>query len=162
MAMTPLPDGVRAQPRYRLVLVRGAALAACALVAAACGSTAAPSAGTAGSSSNGSGSASTAATAKITLDVTFAASHGSPAAHYTLRCEPAGGTARNAAAACAKLMKGASLFGPRPAHVMCPMIMASAGRASVTGTYLGKKVHQTIVDGGCDLARWTKLKAVFN
>jgi hypothetical protein len=45
---------------------------------------------------------------------------------------------------------------------MCPMIMASAGRALVEGTYLGKKVRVTIVDGGCDLARWAKLKAVFN
>jgi hypothetical protein len=164
MAMTPLPDEVRSQPRYRLFLSRAAAVAACALLAAACGSTAAPGSGTAGTNSHGSGSGSagSAAAAKITLDVTFAASAGKPAAHYTLRCEPAGGTARDAAAACARLMRGASLFGPRRGHVMCPMILASAGRATVTGTYLGKKVRETIVDGGCDLGRWVKLKAVFN
>jgi len=96
------------------------------------------------------------------LDVTFEASPTRPARHYTLRCEPAGGTAPHAAAACAKLLSGASLFAARRGHVMCPMIMASAGRALVEGTYLGKQVHVTIVDGGCDLARWAKLKAVFN
>jgi hypothetical protein len=167
MAMTPIPDEDRSHPRYRSVLSRSAAIAACALIAAACGSTAAPSTGSAstgssGSTSAGSGSASTAASAKISLDVTFEASPTKPARHYTLRCEPAGGTAPDAAAACAKLLSGASLFAARPRHVMCPMIMASAGRALVEGTYLGKKVRVTIVDGGCDLARWAKLKAVFN
>ena len=44
----------------------------------------------------------------------------------------------DAAAACARLLTGASLFAPLPGHVMCPMIMASAGRARVTGTYLGR------------------------
>ena len=43
------------------------------------------------------------------------------------------------------------------------MIMADArSRASVNGTYLGQKVHETIVDGGCDLARWSKLEQIFN
>ncbi len=45
---------------------------------------------------------------------------------------------------------------------MCPMIMESAARATVSGTYLGRKVHESIVDGGCDLSRWAKLKAVFH
>jgi hypothetical protein len=93
--------------------------------------------------------------------VTFAATPNSPAAHYTLRCEPAGGTAPDPAVACARLLTGPSIFAPRPAHLMCPMILQSAARATVTGTYLGKMVHVTIVNGGCDLARWSKLKAVF-
>jgi hypothetical protein len=170
MAMTPRPDEVQA--RYRMSLARGAAVAACALLAAACGSTVAPTTGapTAGAQATGgagpnsaaSGSASTASAAKVSLDVTFAASASSPATHYTLRCEPAGGTTPDPAAACSRLLAGASLFGSRPRHVMCPMIMASAGRARVTGTYLGKTVRETIVDGGCDLARWAELKAVFS
>jgi hypothetical protein len=166
MAMAPLPDEVRSQPRYRMSLARGAALAACALLAAACGSIAAPTTGApgasgAGSSSAASGSASTASAARISLDVTFAASASGPATHYTLRCEPAGGTTPDPAAACSRLLAGASLFASRPRHVMCPMIMASAGHARVTGTYLGKSVRETIVDGGCDLARWAELKAIF-
>lgn len=59
-------------------------------------------------------------------------------------------------------MSGTSIVAPRPTRIMCPMIMADAGRASVTGTYLGQKVHMTVVDGGCDLSRWAKLKSVFN
>ena len=174
MAMTPRPDEVQA--RHRMSLARGAAVAACALLAA-CGSTVAPTTGApttgvptagaqatggAGSNSAASGSASTASAAKVSLDVTFAASASSPATHYTLRCEPAGGTTPDPGAACSRLLADASLFASRPRHVMCPMIMASAGRARVTGTYLGKTVRETIVDGGCDLARWAELKAVFS
>jgi hypothetical protein len=166
MAMTPLSDEVRSQPRYRVIAIRGAAVAACALLAAACGSTAAPGSSGAGSSSaagpTGSSSASTASAAKVSLEVTFAASGSSQATHYTLRCEPAAGTTRDPAASCARLLTGASLFAPRPGHVMCPMIMESAARATVTGTYLGRTVHESVVDGGCDLSRWAKLKAVFN
>ncbi|HTA10937.1 MAG TPA: SSI family serine proteinase inhibitor [Streptosporangiaceae bacterium] len=91
----------------------------------------------------------------------FVASAHAPATHFTLRCEPAGGTASDPAAACATLLAGSSLFAPRPAHMLCPMIMAGAGRATVSGTYFGKQVHDTIVDGGCDLSLWAKLKAVF-
>lgn len=94
--------------------------------------------------------------------MTFAASAQNPAAHYTLRCDPAGGTAPDPAAACARLLTGPSIFAPRSKIMMCPMILASAGRATVTGTYLGRDVHLTIVDGGCDLSRWSKLKSVFN
>jgi hypothetical protein len=45
---------------------------------------------------------------------------------------------------------------------MCPMILQSDARATVSGTYLGKAVHVTVVEGGCDLARWAKLKAMFS
>jgi Subtilisin inhibitor-like len=162
-----------------MVLSRCAAAAACALLAAACGSTIAPGASSGGSSSAGTGSPSTGSTstgstgassagttsaAKISLDVSFAGSATTPASHFTLRCEPPGGTVRDAAVACAALLKGgATLFGP-PArqHVMCPMMLASAGHATVTGTYLGKPVHESIADGGCDIARWSTLKRVFN
>jgi hypothetical protein len=93
--------------------------------------------------------------------VSFSGSPTTAAAHYTLRCDPAGGTVTDPASACASLMRGTSLFGPLPAHVACPMIMANAGRATVTGTYLGRPVHETVVDGGCDLSRWAKLRQVF-
>jgi hypothetical protein len=65
------------------------------------------------------------------------------------------------AAACARLLTGANIFAPRPTRDACPMILASSARAAVTGTYLGQQVHVTIVDGGCDLSRWSKLKSVF-
>jgi hypothetical protein len=168
MAMTPQAHDPRARSRSARLVSRSAAVGACALLAAACGSTAAPGSGAAGSggstsrspAATTSGSATTAA-AKISLEVSFSGSPTTAAAHYTLRCDPAGGTVTNPASACTRLMKGASLFGPLPAHVECPMIMANAGRAILTGSYLGRPVHETIVDGGCDLSRWAKLRQVF-
>jgi hypothetical protein len=168
MAMTPQAHDPCARSRSARLVWRWAAAGACALLAAACGTTAAP--GSAAPGNGGSSSSSPAATssapattaaAKISLDVSFSGSPTTPAAHYTLRCDPAGGTVTNPAAACARLMSGTSLFGPLPAHVACPMIMANAGRATVTGSYLGRTVHETIVDGGCDLDRWAKLRQVF-
>ena len=60
------------------------------------------------------------------------------------------------------MKRGTSLFGPLPAHMACPMVMASAGRATVTGTYLGRQVHELVVDGGCDLSRWAELGQIFS
>jgi hypothetical protein len=145
-----------------MISTRGAAVAACALLAAACGSTGASTPGSSTTPAPASSSARLAAASKVSLDVTFVASAHAPATHFTLRCEPAGGTASDPAAACATLLAGSSLFAPRPAHMLCPMIMAGAGRATVSGTYFGKQVHDTIVDGGCDLSLWAKLKAVFS
>ena len=57
------------------------------------------------------------------------------------------------AAPCAKLLQLKTIFSPPPAHIMCPMIMADARTYLVTGTFLGKRVHESIVDGGCQLTR---------
>jgi Subtilisin inhibitor-like len=163
MDMTPLPDvalatqaapATRNAPASRLALAGPLVACTCVLLAA-CGSAAAPATG---------GASSTAARpgpAKVSLDVTFAAAPGSPAAHYTLFCEPAGGTTPDPAAACTKLLTGLNIFAPRPLHVMCPMIVQSDARATVVGTYLGKRVHVTIVNGGCDLPQWSKLTSIF-
>lgn len=66
------------------------------------------------------------------------------------------------AAACQRLLSGTSILAPRPAHIMCPMILTGTARATVSGTYFGKKVHLTVVDGGCDLSKWAKLRSVFS
>ena len=166
MAMTPQAHDRRRRSHSGLLLSGCAAAGACALLVAACGSAAAPDSGAGGSTSSspaaGSSGPATTATAKISLDVNFSGSPTTAAVHYTLRCDPDGGTLTDPAAACARLMKGTSLFGPLPAHVECPMIMANSGRATVTGSYLGRPVHETVVDGGCDLSRWAKLKQVFS
>jgi hypothetical protein len=164
MRMSPL----RLSRRHRRIITRGAAAAACALLAAACGSTAAPGTGPAagaspsGTSPAGTTPAGTTSSAKVSLTVSFLASPRTPARHYTLTCEPAGGTAPDPATACSRLLKGTSVFAPPPAHAMCPMIMASAGRVIVSGTYLGQKVHESLIDGGCQIGRYEKLKQVFN
>ncbi|HSR84035.1 MAG TPA: SSI family serine proteinase inhibitor [Streptosporangiaceae bacterium] len=188
MAMTPLPDvaltapaaGRRGALPMRTTLAGAVALLTGALLAA-CGSTAAPSSGGAGSGSTGStaagshsagtssagtssagtSSAGTTPAAKVSLDVTFAVSTNSPARHYTLQCEPAGGTTPDPAAACARLLASPSIFGSRPLHVMCPMMLANPARATLTGNYFGEAVRLTIINGGCDVSRWTRLKVIF-
>ncbi|HEY5016896.1 MAG TPA: SSI family serine proteinase inhibitor [Streptosporangiaceae bacterium] len=132
--------------------VAGTALASTALAAAvaACGTTAAP------------GSGSSPAPAKASLHITVRNGPGSKPTYWTLRCDPAGGTRPHAAAACRALLALKEPFAPPPAHQMCPMILASAKRATFTGTWFGTKVARTITDGGCDLARWAKLGQVVN
>ena len=143
----------------RALLARGAVIAACGITAAACGSAAAPSS----AGGNGASSAATTSAAKVSLTVVeTTAGSNSGAKHWTLRCEPAGGNFPDAPAACGKLLKLRTIFNPSPHHVMCPMIMADARTYLVYGTFLGHKVHQSIVDGGCDLSRWHQLNQVFN
>ena len=162
MAMTPQLGRAGSRPRHWMVLSRGAVIGGCALLAAACGSSAAPGTGASHTSTSGSASAGTAASSKVSLAVTFSASGGRPAQHWTLRCEPTGGNYPDRAGACVKLLKWGDIFSRPIGHVMCPMIMASAQRVTVTGTYFGKKINETIVDGGCDLSRFYKLRQVFN
>jgi len=145
------------RPRYRTLLTRGAAIAACGLVAAGCGSTAAPS-----SATHGTSSAGTTAAAKVSLSFTLTGGGTTVPKHWTLRCDPTGGTAPDAAAACSRLLKLKTIFRPQPTKVMCPMIIADARTYIISGTFLGAPVHESIIDGGCDLARWSNLNQVFN
>lgn len=174
MGMTPLPDVVRTgaqAPTSRNARTTRGALAVAAVLGAgallvACGSVAAPGSGGAGSSSAGSTPAAPtspglAATARVSIDVTFVATSGSPARHYTLRCDPAGGTTLDPAVACGKLLTGDDIFAPRPLRVACPMVLMGDGRATITGTYFGRPEHLIIVNGSCDLSRWTELKTIF-
>jgi subtilisin inhibitor-like len=117
---------------------------------AACGSTAAP-----GSAGSGSAPAP-----KAALNIAIQGAPGTPAKHWTLHCDPAGGTHPHPAAACAALLAIKNPFAKPKRHQMCPMIMASSKRMSISGTWYGQKVHKTIIDGGCDLALWTKINKV--
>jgi len=150
--------------RSRYLAVVPMALAACVLLAAGCGSATAPGSSGSGSvrSSGSPGTAAnTTASAKVSLAVTFIRP-GSAAKQWTLRCDPPGGSFPDAATACAKLKRAGDLFTPLRGHVMCPMIMATAERASVRGTYYGKPVHMTFIDGGCTMAKWHTLRDIFN
>jgi Subtilisin inhibitor-like len=143
-----------------MLVTRGAMTAACAVLAAACGSTTAPGAGS-GSSATSSRPASTASAAKASLDITL--SGGSAATqHWTLRCDPPGGTHPDPAAICSQLLKVKNIFKPQLVKVMCPMILADAKSFVISGTWYGHKVNETIVDGGCDLGRWSVLHQAFN
>jgi Subtilisin inhibitor-like len=169
MAMTA--ELQRAKPRTRRLAVPSLCLllAGSALLATACGSTPAPtSAGrsvkpaSAAGSASPARSASTTSAAKVSLEIAFTGQQVTPGQSWTLRCDPAGGTYPKAARACAELAKLRDIFWPPLGHVMCPMIMTTAARITVKGTYYGRKVDETIIDGGCDITRWAKLRQIFN
>ncbi|HEY7144727.1 MAG TPA: SSI family serine proteinase inhibitor [Streptosporangiaceae bacterium] len=158
--------------------------AACAVLVTACGSSAATGgaaaggtapAGTAsggpasngtaspGPSSGGSGGAGQSGPAKVSLDIQVSHGPGTAIRRWTLRCEPAGGTHPDPAAACRALLHAKNPFGPLPKGIMCPMIVQGAEVAKVRGSYLGRPVNITMEKGGCWLARWNEFgQKIFN
>ncbi len=133
--------------------------AVCLVAAAGCGgSGASPGAGPA----PGASGSHPAQVAKVSLTLSVTPSPGAAPEHWTLRCEPAGGTHPNAAAACRELLRLKNPFAPVP-H-MCPMIPADKGQAqaTITGTYFGQPVSRTFTQNGCDAARWAMLGEVFS
>lgn len=143
------PDILRARTGARYLLIA----AICAAAATACGSTTAP-AGAAGSASP--------APPKVSLDIRVSGGPGKPTEHWTLQCDPAGGTHPDPAKACATLLKAKTPFAPVAKGVACPMILASSKTAKVTGTYFGQHVDTTFIQGGCQLGRWAKIGQIFN
>jgi hypothetical protein len=133
----------------------GIAIAGLALVG--CGSVAAPGGG------SGSGSSSSPAAApKATLTITVLNGPDKKISHWTLNCDPAGGTHPDPAKACAALEAIKNPFAQVRTGQDCPMILASSRRATFVGTWFGAKVDRTIIDGGCDLANWSKIGQVVN
>jgi hypothetical protein len=126
--------------------------AICAAAATACGSKPAPA---------GVGSAPAPAP-KVSLDITVSTTPNAPSKHWTLQCEPAGGTHPNPAAACAVLLKAKNPFAPLPKGIMCPMIRVGTKTAIVKGTYFGKHIDTKLSPGGCQLAQWEKIGQIFN
>ena len=147
-------DIARARTGARYLLIA----AMCAVTATACGSVAAGSGSAAGSASG----TATASAPKVSLDITVTSKPGAKPKHLTLRCDPAGGTHPDPAAACRVLLAAKSPFAPVGKHIMCPMILVGTKTATVKGTWFGTKVNSVLVDGGCTLARWTKIGQVFN
>ena len=145
------------QPRFQRILACGL-LSACGVLAAACGSTAAP--GNAPAASNTHSTAGTTAAAKASLTIVTTAPG---SVHtWTLKCDPPGGTKPDAAAACSQLIAHKTILQPSEVKVFCPMIMSNAASFVINGTWFGRHVHETIVDGGCDLSRWSQMHQIFN
>jgi hypothetical protein len=146
------PDMFRARTGARYLLTPLVAVA-CAAALAACGSTPAAS-GPAGTDST--------MAAKVSLDITVKTTPGAPVKHWTLRCDPAGGSHPDPAAACGVLLKAKAPFAPLPKDVMCPMIIVGTKTAIVKGTYFGRHVDTTFMPGGCDLAKWQQIGSIFS
>lgn len=150
-----------ARPRSQRLLACGL-LSACGVFVAACGSTAGPgSAAPASSTSSGTHStAGTTAAAKASLTIITT---GPGSIHrWTLRCDPPGGNKPDAAAVCAQLIAHKTILEPSPVRVMCPMILSDAASFDISGMWFGRPVHETILDGGCDLSRWSQMYQIFN
>jgi Subtilisin inhibitor-like len=98
----------------------------------------------------------------VSLSITVTGSPGTAAEHWTLTCDPVGGTHPDAAAACADLLRAQTPFAAQPKGLECPMILASARVATIKGTYFGQPVNLTLRDGGCTLTRWSELGQVVN
>ncbi len=147
----------RSRSRQRVLQCTTAAIGA--LIVAGCGSTAAPSA------SAGSHHHDATATSASKVDLHFTITNGTtgPVTHWTLQCNPPGGTHPHPAAACRTLLAVKNPFGDQNSvKIMCPMILASARRVVITGSYDGHKVDEQLVDGGCDFSHWAKLRKLFN
>jgi hypothetical protein len=140
---------LRARTGARYLLIA----AICAAAATACGSATAPA---------GAAAPASPAAPKVSLDIRVSGVPGKPTEHWTLRCDPVGGTHPDPAKACAILLKAKTPFAPAPKRAACPMILASSKTAKVTGTYFGQHVDTTFIQGGCQLARWAKIGQIFN
>jgi hypothetical protein len=100
--------------------------------------------------------------AKVSLNVVVTASPGARPRHWTLRCDPTGGTHPDARAACRQLLAAKNPFAPVPRGIMCPMIASGPQQARVTGTYFGRPVEGTFSRlNGCAAVRWSELGHVF-
>jgi hypothetical protein len=136
---------VRNGARYLLIAVT------CAAAATACGSKPAPSSG-----------AASAPAPKVSLDITVTTTPSAPVKHWTLKCDPAGGTHPDPAAACAILLKAKDPFAAPAKGMECPMIRVGTKTAIVKGTYFGKPVDARLSPGGCYLTQWEKIGQIFN
>ena len=132
----------------------GALAAGFGILAAGCGSTAAPP------TDGGQVANNPAAAAKLQVVDSMP---GGQARHWSLRCDPAGGTMPDATTACRLLATDATILHPiRATHIMFPMILANARTFTITGNWHGTKLHEVLTDGGCDLRRFSQMAQIFN
>jgi hypothetical protein len=124
--------------------------AVCAATLTACGT----------HSATGTGAASASAP-KVSLDIQVT-KPGAKVEHWTLRCDPAGGTHPDPQAACNVLLHAKSPFAALPGHMSCPMIPAGTPTATVKGTWFGKHVDASFNRSGCGMPRWSKVGQIFN
>ena len=81
---------------------------------------------------------------------------------WTLNCQPNGGSHPNRNAACLQLLKlGIKALSPTPAGYACSQIYGGPEKATLSGTWSGKKFRSTFSrTDGCQIARWEKLSQV--
>jgi Subtilisin inhibitor-like len=80
----------------------------------------------------------------------------------SLTCDPAGGTHRSPARACAHLRTIEDPFGPIPSEMPCILVKSGPEVATVRGSYRGKPV-ETRFDrsDSCETRRWARVAILF-
>ena len=77
----------------------------------------------------------------------------------TLRCDPAGGTVPNAAAACRRLVATRSPFAPIAKDAVCTQIYGGPSVALVRGRYRGQRIWTLFRrSDGCHISRWERVR----
>jgi Subtilisin inhibitor-like len=154
-----MPERTRQEPRltamkaHSLKVTAASCVLAAGLSLGACATAAAPRAD--------GGQDATNPSSKATLEVVESVP-GGQSRHWSLRCDPAGGTMPDAAAACRLLAADTTILHPvRATDIMCPAILQKARIFTITGTWYGTKLHEVVTDGGCDLARWSRMAQIF-
>ena len=81
---------------------------------------------------------------------------------WTLTCEPAGGTHPDPGTACRVLQAhGAAALPPVRRDVACTQIYGGPQRATITGTWQGKRVRSSFSRvNGCEISRWNLLRGL--
>jgi hypothetical protein len=103
-----------------------------------------------------------AAAAVTALSIVLSPGDGGAAKHWTLRCEPAGGSLPVAAAACRKLAGLGKWYAPVPDGIACSDIYGGPQTARVTGTYRGRRLWVTFRrSNGCEINRWARVAVLF-
>ena len=143
-----MTNTLRARASARSILIA----AVCAAAVTACGSTQATAGHTAAS----------AHAAKVSLAIQVIGKPGTKPKHWTLRCDPAGGTHPDPQAACGVLLHAKSPFAAVPDHAMCPMIRVGTKTATIKGTWFGKRIDTSFNRSGCGLLRWKKVGQIFS
>jgi Subtilisin inhibitor-like len=94
----------------------------------------------------------------VELWISLHDSPSSPVLHWTLTCQPNGGTLPGPGRACGQLQGINRPFGPMATGVMCPMIDFGSQTASVTGYWYGSWISVRLSrSDGCQEARWNKI-----
>jgi hypothetical protein len=81
---------------------------------------------------------------------------------WQLTCDPAGGTHPDPQAACEALAAhGERALPPVPKDVACTEIYGGPDKATVSGTWQGKRVHSTFSRvNGCEISRWDRMRGL--
>ncbi len=101
------------------------------------------------------------ASLRYKINVTYVAQDGASTKHWTLQCNPTGGTHKGAKKACVALLKVKDPFKSSDPNRICTEQYGGPETANVQGIWNGKKIRANFSKiNGCEIARWQKVQAL--